>query len=89
MRAEAEQVQAPTDPPDSIPAGLLRRLVDDLPGAYRTSLVLYYFEERSIAEVAAMLSIPENTVKTHLHRARGALLKKLHAIDLANASAWL
>lgn len=89
VQAEAEQVPAPAAQSESIPVALLRHLVDDLAPAYRASLVLYYFEERSIAEVAAMLAIPESTVKTHLYRARAALLRRLRAIDLANASVWL
>lgn len=34
---------------------------------------MYYFEEMSVAEVAAVLAIPENTVKTRLKRAREKL----------------
>lgn len=40
---------------------------------YREPIILYYFEEMSVAEVAAVLAIPENTVKTRLKRAREKL----------------
>ena len=35
--------------------------------------MLFYFEERSISEVARMLGVAEGTVKSQLHRARRAL----------------
>ena len=44
-----------------------------LPEMQRTVITLFYFEERNLKEVAAMLDLPEGTVKSHLHRARRAL----------------
>jgi len=35
---------------------------------YQTALTLRYFEDKSIKEIAAILYISENTVKTHLRR---------------------
>jgi RNA polymerase sigma-70 factor (ECF subfamily) len=67
----------------------LRELVDLLPERLRRTLVLYYFEERSIGEVAAMLGCPEGTVKTHLHRARAALTGELEKRGLADPGLWL
>jgi RNA polymerase sigma-70 factor (ECF subfamily) len=49
------------------------RLLSRLPDAQRFVITLFYFEDRSIAEVARMLEIPEGTVKSQLHRARRAL----------------
>ena len=49
------------------------RLLARLPEAQRHVITLFYFEERSITEVAAMLGVPEGTVKSQLHRARRAL----------------
>jgi len=40
-------------------------------------IVLFYLQERSIEEVAAMLDLPEGTVKSSLHRARKAMAIKL------------
>jgi RNA polymerase sigma-70 factor (ECF subfamily) len=37
------------------------------------AVTLYYFEDRAIERVAEALGLPENTVKTHLFRARAAL----------------
>jgi RNA polymerase sigma-70 factor (ECF subfamily) len=68
---------------------LLRELVDLLPERYRLTLTLYYYEERSVGAVAAMLAMPENTVKTTLHRARARLLEQLRRRGLADPRVWL
>src|SRR5262249_44520408 len=70
-------------------ANLLRALVNRLPDRYRRSLVLYYYEDRSISEVADMLGIPEGTVKTSLHRARAALAEQLRNRGLDDSTLWL
>jgi RNA polymerase sigma-70 factor, ECF subfamily len=49
------------------------RLLARLPDAQRHVVTLFYFEERSVTEVAAMMGVPEGTVKSQLHRARRAL----------------
>lgn len=51
----------------------LERSLATLPEAQREAITLFYFEERSVAEVARMLDLPEGTVKSHLHRARRTL----------------
>ncbi|MBI1797548.1 MAG: RNA polymerase sigma factor [Candidatus Eisenbacteria bacterium] len=49
------------------------RRVDGLGDVQRLVVTLYYFQDRSVEEVARTLRMPENTVKTHLSRARAAL----------------
>jgi RNA polymerase sigma-70 factor (ECF subfamily) len=49
------------------------RLVDQLPTKQRQVIMLFYMQEQSHEEVAAMLSMPIGTVKTLLHRARARL----------------
>jgi RNA polymerase sigma-70 factor (ECF subfamily) len=44
-----------------------------LPDMLRQVITLFYLQDRSVKEVAAMLDLPEGTVKSHLHRARRAL----------------
>ena len=44
-----------------------------LPDPLRQVVTLFYLQDRSVKEVAAMLGMPEGTVKSHLHRARHAL----------------
>jgi RNA polymerase sigma-70 factor, ECF subfamily len=51
----------------------LRQCLSRLPAAQREVITLFYLEERSITDVARMLDMPENTVKSHLHRGRRAL----------------
>jgi RNA polymerase sigma-70 factor (ECF subfamily) len=67
---------------------LLRQLVDMLPERYRRPLTLFYYEERSVAEVAEMLKMPVGTVKTLLYRARGALGEQLKLRGLGDPKAW-
>lgn len=50
-----------------------------LPAAQREAITLFYFEDRSVKEVARLLDVPENTVKSHLRRARQALGAMLDA----------
>jgi RNA polymerase sigma-70 factor (ECF subfamily) len=70
-------------------AELLRELVDGLPERYRRVLTLFYYEERSVSEVASMLGMPEGTVKTTLFRARAALAEQLRRRGLADPRHWL
>jgi RNA polymerase sigma-70 factor (ECF subfamily) len=51
----------------------MERLLDVLSPAQRAAVTLFYYEGRSVEQAAAGLGMPENTVKTHLSRARAAL----------------
>jgi RNA polymerase sigma-70 factor (sigma-E family) len=55
--------------PDLDLTGALRAL----PAIQRAAVVLHYFEDRPVAEVADLLGCAEGTAKTHLHRARRRL----------------
>jgi RNA polymerase sigma-70 factor (ECF subfamily) len=55
----------------------LRDLVALLPEDLREVVVLYYYQERSVDDVATMLELPAGTVKSHLFRARKMLAEKL------------
>jgi RNA polymerase sigma-70 factor, ECF subfamily len=55
----------------------LMAAVDELPDVYQSALRLHYWTEASIAEIADLLGIPENTVKSYLHRARQLLRSML------------
>ena len=45
---------------------------------YREIIVLYYYEDFSVAEIAQLLNIPENTIKTRLKRGREHLKQSLN-----------
>ena len=58
-------------------ARAIEAAIDELPTSFRAVFVLRAVEEMSGAEVAEALDIPEETVKTRLHRARTAIQKRL------------
>ena len=61
------------EPPEEHP---VRRAVSKLPPKYRMAVHLFYYEELSVAEIAAFTGQKEGTVKSQLHRAR-EMLKEL------------
>lgn len=69
----------------SIPAGEkdidayldLHTAIHALPKKHRVVLVLYYFREFSLSEIAMMLDIPEGTVKSRLNTAKKLLKRRL------------
>lgn len=62
----------------------VREAVRKLPPKYRVVIHLYYFEERSVAEIAQLTGQKESTVKSQMRRARNMLKKILgnHCIDV-------
>ena len=54
-------------------AAILENAVDSLPEQFRTVFVLRSVEQLSVAETSELLDVPEETVKTRLHRARHQL----------------
>ena len=68
--------------------GQLRALIELLPERLRRVLLLYYYEERSVTEVALMLGAPEGTIKTALFRARAALAEMLRRRGLDDPAYW-
>jgi RNA polymerase sigma factor (sigma-70 family) len=51
--------------------------VDALPAGQRTAVLLHYYLDSSVADIAAAMGVSEGTVKTHLHRGRAALAEAL------------
>jgi RNA polymerase sigma-70 factor (ECF subfamily) len=48
-----------------------------LPGMQRAAIVLFYYEDRNVAEIAQLLGCAEATARVHLHRARRRLAELL------------
>ena len=69
----AQQGPEQADPTDLV--ATLRRL----PPARRHVMVLYYVVDRSVADIAAELSLPTGTVKAHLSRGRAQLASLLRS----------
>lgn len=51
----------------------LTECMKDLPEVYQSALRLHYWIGASVSEIADLLVVPENTVKSYLHRARRLL----------------
>lgn len=85
-------------PPDEQPEHLLMRAqvrqhmearIDTLPDQFRTVFMLRGVEEMSVEEVAAVLNIPEATVRSRFFRARGLLREGLaRDMDMALSDAF-
>ncbi|MBE6467729.1 MAG: RNA polymerase sigma factor [Alphaproteobacteria bacterium] len=56
---------------------MILKAVDDLPYKMRKVVILFEFEDFSIAEIAKKLNEPEGTVKSRLYNARKILAEKL------------
>jgi RNA polymerase sigma-70 factor, ECF subfamily len=68
---------------------VLERAIDALPDEFRTVFVLRAVEQLTGAETAACLDIPEETVKTRLHRARLRLQELIvQALDAKSTQAY-
>lgn len=57
------------------------RALGGLPRLQRAVLVLRYFEDRSIPEVAQLLGIAQGTVKAYSHHALEALRGSVHLVE--------
>lgn len=55
----------------------LYEIVETLSHNQRTIFLMKFTEEMPVAEISAVLGMPANTVRTHLHRALTAVRKKL------------
>ncbi|SDJ09458.1 RNA polymerase sigma factor SigW [Alteribacillus bidgolensis] len=55
----------------------VQREISYLPPKYRSAIILRYIEGLPIKQISEILDLPANTVKTHIHRGREALRKRL------------
>ena len=56
---------------------VIRQAVDSLPDVQRECILLYYYQQLSIKEIAGLLEVKEGTVKSRLYTARKAIRKSL------------
>lgn len=57
--------------------GELLQIVLSLPQKYKDVIYLYYYEEYTVPQIAKILKANENTLYSHLHRAKELLKEKL------------
>ena len=58
----------------------VRSAVEELPEKYRICVDLYYFYDCSVREIVVITGFPENTVKSHVFRAKKLLREKLNDV---------
>ena len=94
---ETLEMQMPANPdeqpePSAMRAQLRQQIearIDTLPDAFRTVFMLRGVEEMSVEEVAAVLDIPEATVRSRFFRARGLLREGLSRdVDMSIGDAF-
>jgi RNA polymerase sigma-70 factor (ECF subfamily) len=79
---------APTDGPADERGELARQVLaalERLPAAQREVLVLCDMEERTSAEVAALIGVPHGTVRSRLRLARARFQREAEALGLTGA----
>ena len=90
--ARREQVRAlvernePRQVEDAVPDVDLVAAIQTLPETQRAVIVLFYFEERPIAEIVHILGCSESAVKVWLHRARKSLAVALQEEAVEDAT---
>jgi RNA polymerase sigma-70 factor (ECF subfamily) len=96
VRAERTQREVPLDLqgdlPEPSPEPLppvepeqLRQALAELPEAFRTPIILYYFEDFSYRDIAQQMDLPLGTVMSRLARAKAHLRSRLLPVPEAVA----
>jgi len=81
-----EDIAAVVEPDaDPLMSRALAALLGELAPAARAVMVLRYQEDRDVAEIAAALEMPVNTVKSHIKRSLTALRGKMIGARLITA----
>lgn len=74
---EVPEPAAPASPSDPLLSRRLQRIVAALPEPARMIVILRFQEDLRPADIAEILDLPVNTVKSHLHRSLAILRGKL------------
>lgn len=80
----AETIEDTADTPDVVlekkdKSAIIRKCLTSLSAEHREIIDLVYYHEKSVEEVAEIVGIPENTVKTRMFYARKKLAELLKA----------
>ena len=67
------QMDATAALPDGVDDERLQQLLAEMPEAYRTPIILFYFEEFSYREIAEQMGVPIGTVMSRLARGKAHL----------------
>ena len=83
----AEAIEDPTDDPEVAIAkkdksAVIRKCMSGLSAEHREIIDLVYYHDKSVEEVAEIVGIPENTVKTRMFYARKKLAELLKAAGM-------
>ena len=76
MPDEADDPQVALEKKDA--GKLLQACLRELSLAHREIIDLVYYHEKSVDEVAEIVGVPRNTVKTRMHYARKRICELLH-----------
>lgn len=72
-----DEIPTADRPADPLLDRRMRQLITGLPDMQRVIVTLRYQEDLDPSEIARIIEIPVNTVKSHLHRALQSLRRKL------------
>ena len=83
----AEAIEDPSDDPEVAldkkdKSAAIRKCLEKLSAEHREIIDLVYYHEKSVEEVAHIVGIPENTVKTRMFYARKRLAELLKAAGI-------
>ncbi|WP_261129851.1 sigma-70 family RNA polymerase sigma factor [Bacillus sp. Marseille-Q3570] len=76
---EAIANQSPSNVEDHID---LVKAISELKEDYQSVIILFYYQDRSIHDIAKIMDRPEGTIKTYLHRAKFELNKALKGVPI-------
>ncbi len=89
QREQAAQLAALSEPimlPDDYAVSeqtkqQLQSVIDSLPSDMRSAMILYYYDNLSVAEVARVIGTNENNANQKLHRARQKIKKQIEKLS--------
>ncbi len=78
QRVTERPANTTTQPIEGVAAATdLRSAVAELPERQREIVLMFYYLDTSVADIAAAMKISDGTVKTQLHRARATMATRL------------